>query len=144
MTGALYLAALLVSLVCVGLLDHRFRLVLWHDPRRAAVVLVVGVAFFLLWDVAAIASRHYRMGASEAMTGLVVAPELPVEELVFVTFLCYVTLVLRGLVALAVRSRADDGGAPLRGTTAGRRGSATGPGRPAAPARGSASTEARP
>ena len=32
--------------------------------------------------------------------------ELPLEEIVFVTFLCYITLVLRGLVALAVEAGA--------------------------------------
>lgn len=102
MTGALYLAALLVSLVCVGLLDHRFRLVLWADARRGALALVVGVVFFLLWDVAAIAAGFYHQGDSAAMTGIMLGPELPLEELVFVTFLCYLTLVLHGLARLAL------------------------------------------
>lgn len=105
MTPVLYLAALLVCLGCMVLVDRRFRLVLWRDPRRAAVVLVVGVAFFLAWDLAAIGAGHYRAGSSQAMTGLMVAPELPVEEIVFVTFLCYITLVLRALVAVVTGRR---------------------------------------
>jgi lycopene cyclase domain-containing protein len=93
-----YLAALLGALACMALLDRRFRLVLWVDARRGAVVLAVGVAFFLLWDVLAIQAGFYVRGGSEAMTGIMLAPELPLEELVFVTFLCYLTLVLHGLV----------------------------------------------
>lgn len=105
MTPLLYAAALAVPLVCMGLLDRRFGLVLWRDLRRGVVVLLVGVVFFLLWDLAAIAAGFYHRGESEAMTGLLLAPELPVEELLFITFLCYTTLVLRGLVDLALRRR---------------------------------------
>lgn len=105
MTGALYLAALLVSLGGMVMLDLRYRLALWRDPRRALLVLAVAISFFLIWDVAAIASGHYRAGQSEAMTGIMLAPELPLEELVFITFLCYLTLVLHGLVAAAQRHR---------------------------------------
>jgi lycopene cyclase domain-containing protein len=78
-SGVLYLVALLVSLG--------------------------GIAFFLVWDIAAIASGHYRAGQSEAMTGIMLAPELPLEELVFITFLCYLTLVLHGLIGVALRHR---------------------------------------
>lgn len=102
MMPLLYLAALLGSAFCMGLLDHRFRLVLWRAPRRAALVLVIGVAFFLLWDLAAIAAGHYGMGQSPLMTGIMLAPELPLEELVFITFLSYTTLVLWGLLATAL------------------------------------------
>ncbi|MEE6281344.1 lycopene cyclase domain-containing protein [Georgenia sunbinii] len=107
MIALAYLAALLGATGCMALLDRRFALVLWHDVRRALIVLVVGVAFFLLWDVAAIAAGFYHRGESEAMTGIMLAPELPLEELVFVTFLCYLTLVLHALLArVLVRPRA--------------------------------------
>jgi len=105
MTPLAYLAALLGATGCMALLDHRFRLVLWADARRGALVVAVGVAFFLLWDVAAIVAGFYHRGESGAMTGVMLAPELPLEELVFVTFLCYLTLVLHGLVRLALGTR---------------------------------------
>ncbi|HLS72483.1 MAG TPA: lycopene cyclase domain-containing protein [Actinomycetaceae bacterium] len=105
MIALAYLAALLAVIGCMALLDHRFRLVLWADARRGALALVVGVVFFLLWDVAAIAAGFYHQGDSAAMTGIMLGPELPLEELVFVTFLCYLTLVLHGLVLLALRAR---------------------------------------
>ncbi|RIK14676.1 MAG: lycopene cyclase domain-containing protein [Acidobacteria bacterium] len=101
MTGLAYGAAILVPTACMALLDARFHLVLWRDPRRSLAVLGVGILLFLAWDVVAISQGFYHRGASEAMTGLLLAPELPVEELLFITFLCYVTLVLHGLVAMA-------------------------------------------
>jgi lycopene cyclase domain-containing protein len=103
MTAFLYLAALLVSTGCMALLDHRFRLVLWHAPRAGAITVALGIAFFLAWDLAAIASQHYAAGQSEGMTGIMLAPELPLEEIVFITFLSYLTLVLRGLIVLVLR-----------------------------------------
>ncbi|WP_278857167.1 lycopene cyclase domain-containing protein [Kocuria palustris] len=101
MTGLIYLGALLISTGCMALLDRRFRLVLWRAPRAGALTVIAGIAVFLLWDLAAIASGHYGKGQGP-MTGLMLAPELPLEEIVFITFLCYLTLVLRGLIALAV------------------------------------------
>ncbi|VXC07508.1 lycopene cyclase domain-containing protein [Citricoccus sp. K5] len=114
MTEFLYLATLLVSTGCMALLDHRFRLVLWRAPRAGVITVAIGIAFFLAWDLAAIASQHYAAGQSEGMTGIMLAPELPLEEIVFITFLSYLTLVLRGLIVLVLR-RAGGGG--LTGST---------------------------
>ena len=84
--AGLYLAALLVPSGCMVLLDRRFRLVLWSTPQHSARALVltlgIGIVFFLLWDLAAIASGHYRTGQSPAMTGIELLPDLPLEELV--------------------------------------------------------------
>lgn len=113
MTAPVYLIALLVPLGCMGLLDRRFRLVLWRAPRRAALVLSAGIGLFLLWDLAAIAAGHYRMGASPWLTGILLGPELPLEELVFITFLSYHTLVLWGLVHLLL-GRAPRRAAPVQ------------------------------
>ena len=105
MSGIVYLLCLLTALACMVLLDLRFRLALWQAPRRAATVLLAGVALFLAWDLAAIAAGHYRMGDSALMSGIELGPELPLEELVFLVFLCYVTLVVRGLVDLLLGRR---------------------------------------
>lgn len=106
MTGVLYLAMLLGALGCMALLDRRFSLVFPRSPWRAAAVLATGTAFLLAWDVLAIGNGFYHRGESTAMTGVLLAPELPLEELVFVVFLCYLTLVLHGLLQLAVKRAA--------------------------------------
>ena len=84
-----YLLALLVSLTGMIVLDRRFGLFFWRAPRVAAVVLVVGVLFFLAWDLVGIGSGIFYRGETPFMTGLQLAPELPVEELFFLIFLCY-------------------------------------------------------
>lgn len=94
----LYLGAILVSAVCMGLVDRRWRLCLFRDPGPALVVLAAGTAFFLVWDLVAIAQGMYVRGDSPAMTGVEVLPELPVEEIFFIVFLCYITLVLHALL----------------------------------------------
>jgi lycopene cyclase domain-containing protein len=90
----LYLAFLLASIGCMVLLDRRFRLFFWNDPARAAVVLGVGTLFFLAWDLAGIGLGIFFRAQSEISTGILLAPELPLEEVVFLVFLCYLTMVL--------------------------------------------------
>lgn len=93
-----YLAALLVALGCMLLLDQRLRLVLWEDLRRGAAVLACGTTGFLVWDVVALQQGFYRRGQSELMSGVELAPDLPLEEVFFVLFLCYITLLLHRLI----------------------------------------------
>ncbi|MFC7024360.1 lycopene cyclase domain-containing protein [Promicromonospora thailandica] len=92
--SVVYLAVLLVSAVCVLAVDRRFRLFCWHSPARAAVVLALGTAFFLAWDLTGIALGVFLHGTGPYQTGVMLAPELPLEELVFLLFLCELTMVL--------------------------------------------------
>lgn len=96
--SALYLLSLLLALGAMVLIDWRFRLFFWQKPGRAALVLGVGVGFFLAWDLLGIALGIFQRGESQALLGWMLAPELPVEELFFLTFLCYLTM---NLIALA-------------------------------------------
>jgi lycopene cyclase domain-containing protein len=88
----LYLGALLVSIAGMIVLDLRFRLFFAAAPVRATIVLVVGVAFFLAWDLAGITLGIFFRGNPDLLTGLLLAPELPVEELFFLVLLCYTTM----------------------------------------------------
>lgn len=106
MMGAIYLTALLVSLGCMLLLDWRFRLFFWRDAVTATIVTVVGLAFFLAWDVAGIAAGIFFRGEAAIATGIVLAPELPLEEPLFLVFLVVCTMVLYGgAVRLLTRRR---------------------------------------
>jgi lycopene cyclase domain-containing protein len=95
-----YLLALLLSIAGMLVLDWRYRLFFWRAPLRAGIVLVIGVAFFLVWDLLGIALGLFSRGETAYMTGIVLAPELPVEELFFLAFLCYLTM---NLVAVTSR-----------------------------------------
>ena len=93
-----YLASLLWVLGCMAALDRHGRLFFWADPRRAALVFGFGFALFLTWDLVALDLELYERGRSAYMSGIEVAPELPIEELFFVAFLPYLTMVLHGLL----------------------------------------------
>ena len=88
----LYLAALLVSLTGMVMLDRRFTLFFWQDARRATLVLTTGIVFFLIWDLTGIDAGVFFRGEGQWMTGILLAPELPVEEVFFLTLLCYMTM----------------------------------------------------
>lgn len=93
-----YLAFLLVSLAGMVVLDVRQKLFFAHDARRAGLVLLTGLVFFLAWDVAGIRLGIFRHSDSPWATGWMAAPQLPVEEIVFLVFLCYLTMNLVRLV----------------------------------------------
>jgi len=99
----LYLLALLISLTGMVVLDRRFTLFFWRDARRAGIVLAVGVLFFLVWDFFGVGLGIFFRGETDFMTGLLIAPEIPLEEVFFLALLCYLTMNLYGALT---RSRA--------------------------------------
>ncbi|KQM23575.1 MULTISPECIES: lycopene cyclase domain-containing protein [unclassified Frigoribacterium] len=109
--GFVYLAALLVSLFGMVMLDRRFRLFFWRDVPRAAVTLLVGVVFFLVWDVVGIDLGIFFRGETSFMTGVLVATELPLEEVFFLTLLCYLTMNLLAAARMAAAVVLDRRGA---------------------------------
>ena len=94
MTQYLYLIALGVSLLGLGTLDWRHRVALFADARRTLVTLALAVAFFLLWDLVGVGLGIFFIGDAPYLSGWVVAPEVPVEEIAFLTLLTYQTLLL--------------------------------------------------
>jgi lycopene cyclase domain-containing protein len=105
----LYLGALLIALVGIGLLDFRHKLAFFGGAAlRSSVIMVVSVSFFLVWDVVGIATGVFFRGGGPWMTGVLLGPELPLEELFFLMVLTYSTLVsyLWAGKALGARRRA--------------------------------------
>ena len=103
--GFLYFAALAISITGMIVLDRRFRLFFWRDAGRAAIVLLTSVAFFVVWDLAGIGLGIFFRGETSFMTGLQLAPELPLEELFFLTLLCYLTMNAYGFAATRLVAR---------------------------------------
>ena len=99
-----YLAALLVSIAGMLVLDWRYRLFLWRAPARAALTLAIGVALLLAVDLVAISLGVFRVGDSPLLSGVMLAPHLPLEEPLFLLFLCLLTMVAHELVQ-RIRSR---------------------------------------
>jgi lycopene cyclase domain-containing protein len=96
----IYLLCLLAASACMVLVDRRWRLFFWRDARRAAWVLGIGVALLLVADVVGIALGVFSRAPTWAMTGILLGPELPLEEPLFLAFLTYLTM---NLVAIFER-----------------------------------------
>jgi lycopene cyclase domain-containing protein len=103
-----YLSCLFVALGGLGFIDWRRHLVLWNKStsssssafilRRGLLAVGLGVAYFSLWDVIGINLRIFSPGASFYDLGLLIVPGYPIEELFFLTLLCYQALVAWRLV----------------------------------------------
>jgi lycopene cyclase domain-containing protein len=89
-----YIVALLISIAGLTVLDRRFKLAYWYQPKRTVVVLGIGIALFSLWDFFGISLGIFFKGHSDYMLPFTLFPEFPVEELFFLYLLCYVTLLL--------------------------------------------------
>lgn len=101
-----YLGALVFSLAGLAILDWRYRLAVWDQPRRSLGVVGIGVAFFLVLDLIGVELGIFFRGEGEYMTGILVAPEVPLEEVFFLTLLTYQTLLAwRGFERLEARRR---------------------------------------
>jgi lycopene cyclase domain-containing protein len=90
----LYLAALVVSILGVGLLDWTHKLALFVDAKATTIAVGVGVVVFLIWDIVGIANGIFFRGNAPHLSGLLLAPELPIEELFFLILLSYNTLIV--------------------------------------------------
>lgn len=93
MPGA-YLAAILLASACMLALDARYKLALWHDVRRTLRAVGIPVALFIVWDIICIQLGIFYIGDTHILLGWNLGPEFPVEEVFFLTFLCYFALIL--------------------------------------------------
>ncbi|AZA10528.1 lycopene cyclase domain-containing protein [Corynebacterium gerontici] len=96
--SAAYLLFLLFSLGSMVLCDWRWKLNFFRAPRRSAVILLALLAMLLCWDALGIATGTFYRGDSPYMLGIELAPEMPVEEPIFLCFLVYLTMNIAGWV----------------------------------------------
>ena len=105
--GATYLAGLIFSLVGLGLLDWRFRTAFTVNKKAAAFAVMIPTIFFILWDVTGITMGIFFRGDSSHLTGLMLAPEFPIEELFFLLLLNYTALTLFTTVSRVIKKRSN-------------------------------------
>jgi lycopene cyclase domain-containing protein len=105
--GATYLSGLIFSLVGLGLLDWRFRTAFTVNKKAAAFAILIPTIFFIIWDVAGIATGIFFRGDTSHLTGIVLAPEFPIEELFFLLLLNYTALTLFTTVSRVIKKRSN-------------------------------------
>lgn len=89
----LYLAALLASIAGLATLDFKFKLAIAKSGRYLCLILIP-LIFFLIWDLAGIASGIFFRGTTQHLTGILISEELPLEEIFFLILLSYSALLL--------------------------------------------------
>ncbi|MEY4276056.1 MAG: hypothetical protein RIS26_519 [Actinomycetota bacterium] len=89
-----YLTALLVSLAGLVTLDFRYRLAFSVRPKAAAIAIGIPYVLFVIWDFCGINLGIFFKGQSAYLTGIMLAPDFPIEELFFLALLCYSTLII--------------------------------------------------
>lgn len=89
----LYLASLLFSIGGLAVLDWRYKLAFWNDRPRAVQTIAIAVVFFVLWDLAGIGLNIFYDGPSKYVTGIMLAPHFPLEEIFFLILLNYTVLI---------------------------------------------------
>ena len=89
-----YLLGLLFSIIGLGLFDWKFKLGFSTNKKAAMLATLLPLIYFLLWDGAGIALGIFFRGETSHLTGILVAPELPLEELLFLFLLNYTTLTI--------------------------------------------------
>ncbi|HCM93811.1 MAG TPA: lycopene cyclase domain-containing protein [Glutamicibacter sp.] len=107
----IYLGTLVFLLVCMGLLDAKGKLFIFRHPLRGFLALALGTGFFVFWDVLAIRAGIFLHKESQFMTGIMVGEQFPLEEVFFLVFLCYCSMIaFTGLpvAARALRNRRLD------------------------------------
>ena len=89
----IYLGSLLVSLAGLVALDRKHKLAFAKNPKAATIAIAIPYLLFVIWDAAGIALGIFFKGQSQFLTGIMIAPEFPLEELFFLALLCYTTLI---------------------------------------------------
>lgn len=79
----------------------------YRQPRRALVALAVPVALFVVWDVVAITRGHWTY-SPRYITGWIIPPNLPIEELVFFIVIPICGLLTFEAVSRLLERRRDD------------------------------------
>lgn len=89
-----YLIGLLVVIGCLLLVDRAKKLAFFHDAKRTGLTLGICVWLFIAWDIFGIILGIFFHGDSGWTLPYRLFPEFPVEEIVFLFLLTYVSLLL--------------------------------------------------
>lgn len=89
-----YILVLIFSICGILLADWRYRLVFWYDKLASAKAIGFTMLLLLIFDIAGIINNIFSTNQKYVIGIYIVSPNLPLEEILFLFLLCYVTLVL--------------------------------------------------
>lgn len=90
----MYLLALLVGISGLVIIDARWKLAFWKNPKQTVATVLTAILIFVLWDFIGISLGIFFHGGSAYALPFRLAPEFPLEELFFLFLLTYSTLII--------------------------------------------------
>lgn len=90
----LYLLCLLVGIGGLLVIDQKCKLAFWRDAKRTVLTVGTAIAIFVLWDFFGIFLGIFFHGGSAYSLPFRLAPEFPIEEIVFLFLLTYSALIV--------------------------------------------------
>jgi lycopene cyclase domain-containing protein len=76
------------------MIDWRHKLALFYDVKRASITIGIGMIIFVVWDLLGIHLGIFFSEHSLYSLPYMIVPNFPIEELLFLFLLCYVTLLI--------------------------------------------------
>ena len=89
-----YLGGLLFGIAGLLIIDYRWKLAFWRETMRTTMTLATAIAIFVLWDLLGISLGIFFHGGSSYTLPYRLAPEFPIEEIVFLFLLTYSALIV--------------------------------------------------
>ena len=89
-----YLGGLLFGITGLLIIDYRWKLAFWRETMRTTITLATAIAIFVLWDLLGISLGIFFHGGSSYALPYRLAPEFPIEEIVFLFLLTYSALIV--------------------------------------------------
>lgn len=89
-----YLGLILFSFMGMSTLDWRFKLAFFDKPKSTTLTLLLLLVIFIIWDLIGIKLGIFFSGHSEFMSGIYLAKDFPLEEIFFLLFLSYFSLLV--------------------------------------------------
>lgn len=94
MTQYTYIIGLLTVIGLLLLADFRFKLAFYFDRNRTIKTLATAVGFFLIWDILGVTLGIFFPGDSRYTMHINILPLIRLEEIFFLSGICYLTLIL--------------------------------------------------
>lgn len=93
-TNLIYLFILVLSLICLLVVDRRWRLAVFFDSK-ASLIAIVGVATLLLgFDIIGINWEIFSTNQAYVSGAYILSKNLPIEELFLLVLISYTTLLI--------------------------------------------------
>lgn len=97
-----YLLALIISSGGLLYADRRLNLVFFRNKRLGALCLLIGLGFFLCWDLIGLVNNIFATNQVWVSGLYAFSPNLPLEEFLFLSFFCYLTVITWELVCTRI------------------------------------------